>query len=118
MAQSSLFNRLRIDRRAGATADDERRPAEEELIHLVCRAVVGQILEIKNLFWISKRDFHVLKEHHISFYFQSYHPSYKNVECALARVVMHIPFTIFLVVTFELRFSPVRSSSKSLASSV
>src|SRR6516162_3597083 len=42
------FNRLRIDRRAGAAGDDERRTAKEELIDAVVGAIVGEFLEIEN----------------------------------------------------------------------
>src|SRR5262249_33455782 len=44
-----LLYRLRVDRRAGAAGDRERRAAEEELIDLVARAVLGQFLEIEDL---------------------------------------------------------------------
>src|SRR5215469_4724058 len=43
-----LFNRLRIDRRAGAAGDDERRAAKEKLIDAVLVAVVGEFLQIKD----------------------------------------------------------------------
>src|SRR6266699_3450296 len=46
---SASFNRLRIDWRAGAAGDEERRAAEEELVDAVLRAVLGQLLEIENL---------------------------------------------------------------------
>src|SRR4029078_6838874 len=39
----------RIDRRAGGAGDDQRRPAEEELIDAVGFAVLGKFLEIENL---------------------------------------------------------------------
>src|SRR5581483_6091435 len=44
-----LFNRLRIDRRAGAAGDDQRWPAEEELVDAVFGAVLGELLEIEDL---------------------------------------------------------------------
>src|ERR1700692_4607218 len=44
-----LFDRLRIDRRAGAAGDDQRRAAEEELVDAVLLAVLGQFLEIEDL---------------------------------------------------------------------
>jgi len=42
-----LFNRLRIDRRAGAAADDQRRAAKEKLINAVVGAILGQFLDVK-----------------------------------------------------------------------
>src|SRR5215467_12358047 len=44
-----LFNGLRVDRRAGAAGDDQRRAAEEELVGAVLGAVLGQLLEIEDL---------------------------------------------------------------------
>src|SRR5712671_2842566 len=44
----SLY-RLRIDRRAGAAADDQRRAAEEELVDAVLFAVLGELLEVEDL---------------------------------------------------------------------
>src|SRR5262245_18583183 len=49
LAQSSLFYRLRIDRRAGAAGDDQRRTAEEEFVDAIARAVLCQLLEIEDL---------------------------------------------------------------------
>src|SRR5580704_10331195 len=46
--RASLY-RLRIDRRAGAAGDGERRAAEEELVDLVLGAVLGQVLEMEDL---------------------------------------------------------------------
>src|SRR5580658_2910938 len=46
--RARLFNRLRIDRRAGAAGDDERRAAEEEFVDAVLVAILGEFLEIKN----------------------------------------------------------------------
>src|SRR2546422_8564667 len=43
----SLY-RLRIDRRAGAAGDDERRAAEEELVDAVGVAIFRQLLEIED----------------------------------------------------------------------
>src|SRR5262249_42276067 len=43
------FDRLRVDRRAGGARDDQRRPAEEELVDAVVRAVLGEFLEIEDL---------------------------------------------------------------------
>src|SRR6185437_1746954 len=43
-----LLNRLRIDRRAGAAGDDERRAAKEKLIDAVIGAIVGEFLKIKD----------------------------------------------------------------------
>src|SRR4051794_16914927 len=43
------FDRLRIDRAAGAAGDNERRTAEEELVDLVLGAILGEFLEIENL---------------------------------------------------------------------
>src|SRR5580658_6035958 len=45
----SLFYRLRVDRRAGAAGDDERRAAEEEFVDAVLVAILGELLEIENL---------------------------------------------------------------------
>src|SRR5580693_1574551 len=44
-----LFNRLRIDRRAGAAGYDERRAAEEEFVDAVLVAILGELLEIEDL---------------------------------------------------------------------
>src|SRR5215471_13352320 len=44
-----LFNGLRIDWRAGAAGDDQRRAAEEELVGAVLGAVLGQLLEVEDL---------------------------------------------------------------------
>src|SRR5215470_14272888 len=49
MSPSGSLDRLRIDRRAGAAGDDQRRAAEEELIDAVLVAVLGQLLEIEDL---------------------------------------------------------------------
>src|SRR5262252_6760263 len=46
--QSLLLDRLRIDRRAGAAGDDQRRSAEEELVDAVVGAILRQILEIED----------------------------------------------------------------------
>src|SRR5262249_54011203 len=43
------FDRLRIDRRARAARDDQRRTAEEELVDAVLLAVLGELLEIEDL---------------------------------------------------------------------
>src|SRR5262245_8070206 len=43
------LDRLRIDRRAGAAGDDQRRAAEEELVDAVGVAILGQLLEIEDL---------------------------------------------------------------------
>src|SRR5262249_31655569 len=45
----SLFYRLRIDRRARAARDDQRRAAEEELVDAVLGAVLGELLEVEDL---------------------------------------------------------------------
>src|SRR2546423_7748521 len=42
------FDCLRIDRRAGAAGDDQRRSAEEEFVDAVLGAVLRQILEIED----------------------------------------------------------------------
>src|SRR5246127_5084439 len=42
------LNRLRINRRAGAASNDERRAAEEKFIDAVVGAIVGEFLEIKD----------------------------------------------------------------------
>src|ERR1700748_2195457 len=44
-----LFDRLRIDRRAGATGDDERRAAEKELVDAVGVAIFRQLLDVEHL---------------------------------------------------------------------
>src|SRR5467141_873864 len=49
MTPAVSLNRLRIDRRAGAAGDDERRTAEEELVDAVLLAVLGELLEIEDL---------------------------------------------------------------------
>src|SRR5262244_4463300 len=43
------FYRLRVDGRAGAARDDQRRAAEKELVDAVLLAVLGQLLEIEDL---------------------------------------------------------------------
>src|ERR1700731_3883043 len=43
------FYRLRVDRRAGAAGDDQRRAAEEEFVDAVLVAILGELLEIENL---------------------------------------------------------------------
>src|SRR5215471_15554611 len=48
MTPTASLDRLRIDRRAGAAGDDERRSAEEELVDAVVGAILRQILEIKD----------------------------------------------------------------------
>src|SRR5271170_6147500 len=45
----ALFYRVRIDRRAGAAGDDQRRAAEEEFVDTVFGAILRQLLEIENL---------------------------------------------------------------------
>src|SRR5438132_779859 len=49
MTPSVSLDRLRVDRRASAAGDEERRAAEEELVDTVLGAVLGQLLEIENL---------------------------------------------------------------------
>src|SRR5271154_4727147 len=49
MMPAASLDRLRIDRRAGAAGDDERRPAEEEFVDAVYVAIFRQFLEIENL---------------------------------------------------------------------
>src|SRR5581483_1165249 len=44
-----LLDGLRVDGRAGAAGDDEGGAAEEELVHLVAGAVLGQLLEVEHL---------------------------------------------------------------------
>src|SRR5580704_13456135 len=44
-----LFDRLRVDRRAGAAGDDERRTAEEEFVDAVLVAILGEFLEVEDL---------------------------------------------------------------------
>src|SRR5205823_1889739 len=44
-----LLYRLRIDRRAGAAGDYERRPAKEKLVDAVLGAVRRELLEIEDL---------------------------------------------------------------------
>src|ERR1700730_968968 len=44
-----LLDRLRVDRRAGAAGDYQRRAAEEEFVDSVGGAIVGQVLEIEHL---------------------------------------------------------------------
>src|SRR5712692_5310188 len=46
---SASLDRLRIDRRAGAAGDDQRRPAEEEFVDAVGIAIIGQLLEVEDL---------------------------------------------------------------------
>src|SRR5689334_1652931 len=45
----SSLDGLRIDRRADRAGDRQRRPDEHELVDLVLRAVVGEILQVKDL---------------------------------------------------------------------
>src|SRR5215217_46997 len=45
----SSFDRLRIDWRAGAAGDDQRRAAEEKFVDAIGCAILGQLFEIKNL---------------------------------------------------------------------
>src|SRR5262249_53564480 len=49
MKASLSLDRLRIDRRARAAGDHQRRAAEEELVDLVARAILGELLEIEHL---------------------------------------------------------------------
>src|SRR5580658_10469120 len=49
VAPTASFYRLRVDRRAGAAGDDERRAAEEEFVDAVLVAILGELLEIENL---------------------------------------------------------------------
>src|SRR5579864_7690870 len=44
-----LFDRLRIERRAGGAGDDQRRTAEEELVDAIVVAILGELLQIKDL---------------------------------------------------------------------
>src|SRR5580700_2344014 len=46
---TTLFYRLRVDRRAGAAGDDQRRAAEEEFVDAVLVAILGELLEIEDL---------------------------------------------------------------------
>src|SRR6266568_161883 len=46
---SASLDRLRVDWRAGAAGDEERRAAEEKLVDAVLRAVLGEFLEIEDL---------------------------------------------------------------------
>src|SRR5947209_1720779 len=46
---SLSFDRLRVDRAPRSAGDDQRRAAEEELVDLVLRAILGELLEIENL---------------------------------------------------------------------
>src|SRR5215831_12993714 len=48
MTPTASLDRLRIDWRAGAAGDDERRSAEEEFVDAVVGAVLRQILEIED----------------------------------------------------------------------
>src|SRR6266478_4786638 len=48
MTPTASLYRLRIDRRAGAAGDDQRRSAEEEFVDAVLGAVLRQILEIED----------------------------------------------------------------------
>src|SRR5579871_2391558 len=43
------LDRLRVDRRSGAAGDDQRRAAEEELVDVVGRAVLAELLEVEHL---------------------------------------------------------------------
>src|SRR2546426_232894 len=45
----SLLDGLGIDGRARPPRDDQRRGAEEELVHAIGRAVLGQLLHIEDL---------------------------------------------------------------------
>src|SRR5947209_1045104 len=49
MKASLSLDRLGVDRRAGAARDHQRRAAEEELVDLVARAVLRELLEIEHL---------------------------------------------------------------------
>src|SRR5262245_21805211 len=49
MTPTASLDRLRIDRRAGAAGDQQRRAAEEELVDAVGLAIIGQFLEIEDL---------------------------------------------------------------------
>src|SRR5215471_4341288 len=49
MTATRSFDRLRVDRRAGAARDDQRRAAEEELVDAVLLAILGEFLEIEDL---------------------------------------------------------------------
>src|SRR5580658_10885290 len=49
VAPTASFYRLRVDRRAGAAGDDERRAAEEEFVDAVLVAILGKFLEIEDL---------------------------------------------------------------------
>src|SRR5215471_9201012 len=46
---AASFDGLRIDRRAGAAGDDERRPAEEEFVDVVGGTILSELLKIKDL---------------------------------------------------------------------
>src|SRR5215813_2754272 len=48
MTPTASLNRLRIDGRAGAAGDDQRRSAEEEFVDAVLGAILRQILEIED----------------------------------------------------------------------
>src|SRR6516162_1494006 len=48
LTPTASLDRLRIDRRAGAAGDDQRRSAEEELVDAVVGAILRQILEIED----------------------------------------------------------------------
>src|SRR5215813_9166217 len=48
MTPTASLDRLRVDRRAGAAGDDQRRPAEEEFVDAVVGAILRQILEIED----------------------------------------------------------------------
>src|SRR2546430_11894119 len=48
MTPTASFDCLRIDRRAGAAGDDQRRSAEEEFVDAVLGAILRQILEIED----------------------------------------------------------------------
>src|SRR5262252_3971251 len=48
LTPTASLDRLRIDRRAGAAGDDQRRPAEEEFVDAVVGAILRQILEIED----------------------------------------------------------------------
>src|SRR5208282_6733257 len=45
----ALLDRLRIERRAGAAGDDQRRAAKEKLVDAVVGAILGQLLDVEHL---------------------------------------------------------------------